>query len=133
MARISSAPTLPRVPSAVQLLGQRSATFPAAAPQPPMFQASALPNLAPEMPSPEPHVPAELDTRSGGLSNSGSQHFEVTDADMLDALHAITGKIPGFFSYICISSCISHSLLHCTLGCDTTDEQSIFEDTERFS
>jgi hypothetical protein len=77
-----------------------------------MFQASALPNLAPEMPLPEPHVPAELDIRSGDLSNSGSQHFEVTDADMLDALHAITGKIPGFF---CIFASLLAFLIRCCI------------------
>ena len=92
MASISSAPVLQRVQSAAQMLAQRCGSFQAAAPQPPMFQDSTLPDLAPKLPLPESHAPADLDVRNGDLSNSGSQQFEVTDADMLDALHAITGE-----------------------------------------
>lgn len=92
MVRIPSVPALKRVQSAAQLLAQRSASFQAAAPQPPMFQGGALPDLAPELPVPEPLAPPDRDMQPLEKPDSGSMQFEVTDADMLDALHAITGE-----------------------------------------
>lgn len=97
LLRISSAPVLPRVPSAAQMLqlAHRSDSFQEASLQLPgelpVYQGSALPQLAPDTPAPQHGVPLDLGTRHAAAPEKTPPHFEVTDADMLDALHAITG------------------------------------------
>ncbi len=80
LPRISSVPALPRAPSSTVQLQQRSASY-----QGPPLSPQLQPPYPPLGPDPDPPQPAQ--------PPPGALQFDVTDADMLDALHAITGDM----------------------------------------
>lgn len=72
------------------MLSHRSGSYHEASLQLPVYQGRNLPQLAPDTPAPQHGLPLELGTRLAAAPEKAPTEFEVTEADMLDALHAIT-------------------------------------------